>query len=137
MSLLIKICFHAPGIVLLTLTKINYHTCQEHQQPKVDMYVYGGWPSKQMSNGIGMYGDNDYISSRSSFDVSSHALNNYHTRDLLTVTTLSEVTGGAQYEEGSLSRRGGVFRTNDVTETFPYNNAGSPHMTSGAISSIF
>ena len=101
------------------------------------MCVYGGWPSKQMSNEFGMYGDNDYISSRASFDVSSPALNNYHTRDLLNVIIHSEVTGGAQYEEGSLSLRGGVFRTNDVTETSPYSNAGSPHMTSEAISSIF
>lgn len=124
-------------MVILALTRINYHTCQEHQQPKVDMYVYGGWPSKQMSDGLGMYGDDDYISSRSSFDVSSPALNNYHTRDLLNVTIHSEVTGGAQYEEESLSRTGGAFRTNDVKEISPYYYTGSSHLTSEAISSIF
>ena len=67
----------------------------------------------------------------------SPALNNYHTRDLLNVTTHSEVIGGAQYEEGYLSRRVGAFGTNDVNETSPYYNAGSPHMTYDTISSIF
>ena len=121
----------------ISTDKINYHTCQDHQQPKVDMYVYGGWPSNRTPNAFGIYGDNDYISSHFSFDVSSPALNNYHTRDLVTVTTHSEVTGGSQKGERSPSRNRGVFCTNDVTETHPYFDTGSPHMASEAISSIF
>ena len=101
------------------------------------MYVYGGWPSNRTPNAFGIYGDNDYISSHSSFDVSSPELNNYHTRDLLTITIHSEVTGGSQREEGYLLRNRGVFCTNDVTETYPYIDSGSPHITSEAISSLF